>query len=309
MASAPRRSGGTSRRSCTSSRGFDGDAFFHGLPYPDRPHFSAFSFEACDAVYRDPDVFAFVTGTGRPRDRCTGALNSMLSMGGAQHRRYRTLVQPSFVPAKAQWWIAQLDRRDGAPPHRRLRRPTAGPSSTSTSAPRSPCSRSPAASACPSSRRSTSGRAVPEPRRRRRDDPARSSTPGAREPRGRPHQRARRGRDDRRRRHDAPADRRRDPLVRAAAAHRRLGDDVEADGHHARRACSQRPDVLEEVKQDRELVKAAVEESVRWNATDPMFSRWVHARHRVVRRRDPEGIGDAPLPRRREPRPGPVGTA
>jgi cytochrome P450 len=32
-------------------------------------------------------------------------LNSMLSMGGAQHRRYRTLVQPSFVPAKAEWWI------------------------------------------------------------------------------------------------------------------------------------------------------------------------------------------------------------
>jgi cytochrome P450 len=26
-------------------------------------------------------------------------------MGGAQHRRYRRLVQPSFVPAKAQWWI------------------------------------------------------------------------------------------------------------------------------------------------------------------------------------------------------------
>ena len=29
----------------------------------------------------------------------------MLSMGGAEHRRYRSLVQPSFVPAKAQWWI------------------------------------------------------------------------------------------------------------------------------------------------------------------------------------------------------------
>ena len=27
-------------------------------------------------------------------------------MGGAQHRRYRALVQPSFVPAKAQWWIS-----------------------------------------------------------------------------------------------------------------------------------------------------------------------------------------------------------
>jgi cytochrome P450 len=29
----------------------------------------------------------------------------MLSMNGMQHRRYRALVQPSFVPAKAQWWI------------------------------------------------------------------------------------------------------------------------------------------------------------------------------------------------------------
>ena len=29
----------------------------------------------------------------------------MLSMDGKQHRRYRGLVQPSFVPAKAQWWI------------------------------------------------------------------------------------------------------------------------------------------------------------------------------------------------------------
>ena len=85
--------------------GIEGDAFFHGLPYPDRPHFSAFSFEACDAVYRDPDVFA---SSPEPVDIDIGepsALNSMLSMGGAQHRRYRTLVQPSFVPAKAQWWI------------------------------------------------------------------------------------------------------------------------------------------------------------------------------------------------------------
>jgi cytochrome P450 len=29
----------------------------------------------------------------------------MLTMGGKRHRRYRSLVQPSFVPAKAQWWI------------------------------------------------------------------------------------------------------------------------------------------------------------------------------------------------------------
>lgn len=29
----------------------------------------------------------------------------MLSMNGAQHQRYRALVQPSFVPGKAPWWI------------------------------------------------------------------------------------------------------------------------------------------------------------------------------------------------------------
>jgi cytochrome P450 len=33
-----------------------------------------------------------------------GPLNSMLSMDGAAHRRYRALVQPSFGPNKAGWW-------------------------------------------------------------------------------------------------------------------------------------------------------------------------------------------------------------
>ena len=32
-------------------------------------------------------------------------------MGGTRHRRYRSLVQPSFVPAKAQWWIANWIER------------------------------------------------------------------------------------------------------------------------------------------------------------------------------------------------------
>jgi cytochrome P450 len=36
-----------------------------------------------------------------------------------------------------------------------------------------------------------------------------------------------------------------------------------------------RPELLEAVRQDRTLLKAAIEESVRWEATDPMFSRWV----------------------------------
>ena len=32
-------------------------------------------------------------------------------MGATRHRRYRSLVQPSFVPAKAQWWIANWIER------------------------------------------------------------------------------------------------------------------------------------------------------------------------------------------------------
>jgi cytochrome P450 len=85
--------------------GFAGPASFHGLPYPDRPHYSAFSFAACDSVYRNDQLFA---SSPEPVDLASGGLellNSMLSMGGPQHRRYRALVQPSFVPARARWWI------------------------------------------------------------------------------------------------------------------------------------------------------------------------------------------------------------
>ena len=86
--------------------GYPGDWFFQGLPFPDRPHFSAFSFEACDAAFRDGDLFAShrrPTSTSTRRE--PGVFNSILAMNGEQHRRYRALVQPSFVPAKAQWWI------------------------------------------------------------------------------------------------------------------------------------------------------------------------------------------------------------
>lgn len=91
------------------------DVFFHGLPEADRPHFSAFTFAACDAAYRDDEVFASSPGAADGPSEAMGDLtsegmevleSSMLMMGGARHRRYRSLVQPSFVPAKAQWWIS-----------------------------------------------------------------------------------------------------------------------------------------------------------------------------------------------------------
>ena len=85
--------------------GYPGDWFFQGLPYPDRPHFSTFSYEVCDAAFRDGDTFASHAAEESIDTSEPGVFNSILAMGGAQHRRYRALVQPSFVPAKAQWWI------------------------------------------------------------------------------------------------------------------------------------------------------------------------------------------------------------
>ena len=79
--------------------------FFHGLPYPDSPHFTVFDYESCMIAYRNPEVFA---SSPEPVDLEGGPLgltNSMLSMGGAQHKRYRALVQPSFLPANGNWWI------------------------------------------------------------------------------------------------------------------------------------------------------------------------------------------------------------
>jgi cytochrome P450 len=93
--------------------GYHGKPMFHGLPFEDRPHFSAFSYAACDDAYRNPGVFASSPNAGP-----SGELdyeNSMLMMGGTQHRRYRSLVQPSFVPAKAQWWIRTGSRRPSTP--------------------------------------------------------------------------------------------------------------------------------------------------------------------------------------------------
>ncbi|HEY1827467.1 MAG TPA: cytochrome P450 [Acidimicrobiales bacterium] len=85
--------------------GVDEEFFFHGLPYPDRPHFSAFSWAACDTAYRDPDTFSSSAVAVDIENAPPSLLNSMLSMGGAQHRRYRSLVQPSFSPTKVRWWV------------------------------------------------------------------------------------------------------------------------------------------------------------------------------------------------------------
>ena len=95
--------------------GYPGEAMFHGLPFPDRPHFSTFSYAACDAAYRNDAVFASSPNAADGSVDDVGFESSMLMMGGVKHRRYRALVQPSFMPAKAQWWIARwIDEAVGA---------------------------------------------------------------------------------------------------------------------------------------------------------------------------------------------------
>src|SRR5262245_7829481 len=79
--------------------------YFHGLPYPGRPHFTLFDYETSFAAHRNPEVFA---SSPVPVDLDSGALgltNSMLSMDGDQHKRYRALVQPSFMSSNGKWWI------------------------------------------------------------------------------------------------------------------------------------------------------------------------------------------------------------
>jgi cytochrome P450 len=90
--------------------GYPGEFFFEGLPHPDRPHFSAFSFAACDDAFRDTDTFRSspeLSGAGEGAVVALGVEDSLLAMGGMEHRRYRGLVQPSFIPARVRWWTEQ----------------------------------------------------------------------------------------------------------------------------------------------------------------------------------------------------------
>jgi cytochrome P450 len=83
--------------------GFHGEAVFEGLPFPDRAHYTAFDYATCDAVLRDTDNFT--SSTHEPGSEEFLHETTMLYMDGDRHRRYRMLVQPSFVPKRAQWWI------------------------------------------------------------------------------------------------------------------------------------------------------------------------------------------------------------
>jgi cytochrome P450 len=69
------------------------------FPPSEHDYFSAFSFEAIDAILRDNETYSSkIDGTklfGR----------AIIHMVGDEHRRYRTLVQPAFSPKRAKWWV------------------------------------------------------------------------------------------------------------------------------------------------------------------------------------------------------------
>jgi cytochrome P450 len=68
------------------------------------PKYTAMSYEANDTVLRENEVFSSTFYAG-----FTTAMfgRSILEMVGDEHRRYRALVQPAFTPKRAQWWIDQ----------------------------------------------------------------------------------------------------------------------------------------------------------------------------------------------------------
>jgi cytochrome P450 len=252
--------------------GFGGPASFHGLPNPDRPHFSAFSYAACDAAYRNDVIFASSPEPINLHDGRLDALNSMLSMGGSEHRRYRSLVQPSFVPAKAPWWIRKWIEQtvhlliDGFVDEGRAELNVDF------------CAAIPVLTI-------TGSFGIPV--EQALDVRAALSRPGDVVEVLRPIVAARR---------QSPQDDLISVLVQAEltdedGVKHRLSDEeifsfsllmlAAGSGTTWKQmgitltALLQRPEVLQAVKDDRSLLRAAIEESLRWMPTDPMFSRFV----------------------------------
>lgn len=67
------------------------------------PIYSLFSFEACDTALRDNETFSSRVYEGSVTAMFGG--RTILEMGGDEHRRYRALAQPAFGVKRSQWWI------------------------------------------------------------------------------------------------------------------------------------------------------------------------------------------------------------
>jgi cytochrome P450 len=83
--------------------GYTGPSDFVGLPMPDRPHFTVFDFEGCTRVVREKSTFS--ASQHEPGSAAYENESMILFMDGQRHRRLRGLVQRAFLPTHADWWI------------------------------------------------------------------------------------------------------------------------------------------------------------------------------------------------------------
>ena len=83
--------------------GYTGPAFFSGLPFPERRHFTAFDYATCVQVIQDPETFA--ASQHEPGSEAFENEALMLFMDGSRHRRMRSLVRNAFTPKRAGWWV------------------------------------------------------------------------------------------------------------------------------------------------------------------------------------------------------------
>jgi cytochrome P450 len=88
--------------------GWTGDVFFQGLPYPQRPHFTAYDHDTCATVLKDDTRFVTRVETLPGEQPFPDA--AILYMNHKEHRDHRALVQPSFVPGRAAWWLDRFIR-------------------------------------------------------------------------------------------------------------------------------------------------------------------------------------------------------
>jgi cytochrome P450 len=83
--------------------GYTGPAFFSGLPFDDRPHFTAFDYATCSEMVQDPETFC--ASSHEPGSEAFENEAMMLFMDGKRHRRMRSLVRNAFTPKRSGWWI------------------------------------------------------------------------------------------------------------------------------------------------------------------------------------------------------------
>lgn len=68
-----------------------------------REHYTIFTFELCDRAFRENLIFSSHVYSESPGVGSLG--RTILQMTGDEHRRYRGVVQPMFLPPKAMnWW-------------------------------------------------------------------------------------------------------------------------------------------------------------------------------------------------------------